>query len=140
MQQWDAAAQEFEQALIIRRETGSEALSVDTLAGLALVAMQRSEPEQALDHVSEVLAWLEDNPAAGVESPVQVYLICYRVLLSLTTLQDELAWSPEKVLDLGHALLVERADQIQDEGLRQQFMANITPNRELHRIWTARHV
>ena len=77
----------------------------------------------------EVIALRQD----GLELPVQVHLICYQAARLIPTLTSE----ARIILDAGYALLSKRADQIKDEGIRQQFLQNVPYNRELLALWQA---
>jgi predicted ATPase/class 3 adenylate cyclase len=80
---WQGAAAVLAQALTIRQEGGERGLAIDTLAGCALVALGRGEMVDALRYVDEILAWLTAHGPAAVEFPIQVYLICYKILRAL---------------------------------------------------------
>lgn len=122
----DAAQDAFSQALRLRRELGQEVLTMDDLAGLARVALDRGEVSQALARVEEILAWLGENSADGIEFPVLVYLTCYQVL---RTAAD--GRRAKTVLEEGSTLLQERANRIQDDAQRKQFLENVPFNRDL---------
>ena len=76
----ELAEEALQRAVAVRRSGAEGGLLVDTLAGLALAALLRAAPEDALPYVAEIQAWLAANGATGVEFPVQVYLVCHRVL------------------------------------------------------------
>jgi adenylate cyclase len=138
LHEWQAAAEALQEALSIRREMGAGGLVLDTLAGLALVAEGRSHADQAESYVRDILSWIEANGIAGIDYPVQVYWICYQVLHALAKDRPECRLVAEQALNAGHALLMERAEQIQDEALREQFVHNISFHRELQATWTLR--
>jgi predicted ATPase len=137
--QWAAARRALEKALTLRRETDAGGLVVDTLAGLARVALGQGEPSRALPPVIEILSWIEANGTGGIEYVVQVYLICYRVLHSQARQRPEMEAAAQRVLKTGHDLLMERAGRIQDGALRDQFLRNIPFNRELYGLWRAQN-
>lgn len=127
---WETAQTRFNQALALRRELGEEALAQDDLVGLAYVALAQNDLTAALAYAEDVLAWIEIRGVEGIEFPVQVYLICYRVLRAAT--------SPSRaqtVLRQGYSLLQQRAGAIQDDHLRRQFLENVPFNREIIAAW-----
>lgn len=127
----DNAAATLEQALALRRRLGSEAGVIDALGGLALTAAVGNVPDEALEHVQYILAWIKENGTDGLEFPVQLYLICYRILQAVTgqTLTEQI--TAQSVLANGYALLQERAARIQDDDLRQQYLERVPFNREI---------
>jgi predicted ATPase len=127
---WAGAEQALEQALALRREAQAGGLVLDTLAGLALLAMARGDAGRAAPYASEMLAGLEANGPAGVEYPVQVYLACYRALAATG------AAEAGRVLEAGHALVLERAGRLEDEpALRERFMRAVPFNAALEAEW-----
>jgi hypothetical protein len=88
--------------------------------------------------VDEVLAWLADHGPAGVEYPIQVYLVCQQVLDALAARQPAVQQAADAALQAGHALLVEHCNNIRDEELRRQFISNLPFNQALHEAWLAR--
>lgn len=137
LDEWQAAQHALEEALALRREAGGEGLIMDTLAGLALVKLHTEDSEQALTTVDEIVSWLDAHGPAGVEFPVLVYLIAHRVLAALAAARPDLEAKARQVLEAGHALLMERADRIDDEALRQQFLEAIPFNRKIQARWQA---
>jgi len=132
---YEAAESNLYQALQIRRELGTMGLATDTLAGLALITMARGESEKAIETISEILSYIEDNGVEGIELPIQVYLICYRVLVVKAGIDPNYLSKANTVLDAGYKLLQERADQLQDDDMRSRFLEQVPYNRELHMAW-----
>jgi len=120
-----AAAKAYGKALYLRRELGQHGLAVDDLTGLAHTAMVQEDSERALEHVEEILAWIEANGTEEIEYPLQVYLTCYRVLRAS---QDSRAGD---ILNTAHRLLQERAAKISDEEMRCSFLENVATHREI---------
>jgi tetratricopeptide (TPR) repeat protein len=122
----EAARQAFEQALAIRCDLGQHALACDDLAGLARLALQEGQVEQAVAYGEEILQEIASHGADGIEFPVLVYLTCGRAFLAAG-----LAELGGQALRDGYKLLMARAEHIQDEALRRQFLENVPFNREL---------
>ncbi len=127
----DAAQDFYSQALQARRKLGQEMLAMDDLAGLARVALAQGNVTEARARVEEILAWLTANSPDGIEFPVMVYLICYQVLQAAAGNDMEALARARAVLQEGYKLLQERANRIQDEALRRQFLEKVPFNRDL---------
>jgi hypothetical protein len=125
------AAATLEQALVLRRSLGNEAGAVDALGGLALAADVGNTPERALEYVARILTWIKENGTDGLEFPVQLYLICYRVLRAVAEKASQYQTTAWSALTTGYALLQERAGRIQDEQLRRQYLENVPFNRDI---------
>lgn len=122
---WDA--RELEQRI------ENPSLEVDTLAGLARVALAQEQTDRAAEHVASILDTLAERGAGGIEEPVRVYLTCHAVLRARRDL------SAAAVLADGHALLLERAAQFADPEERRMFVDELPAHRELLREWQRTH-
>ncbi|KAA3664009.1 MAG: hypothetical protein DWQ04_07885 [Chloroflexi bacterium] len=125
----------LQQALSIRQEMGADALVMDTRAGLAFCAMASGEFETAVFQVRDMLTWIDAHGTDGIELPVQVYLMCYRVLETAVSQHTATLTDAQAVLEAGYALLQERANRIQDNTLRQQFLETVPYNHEIFTLW-----
>ena len=125
---YPAALTSFNEALQLRRELKQESLTMDVLAGLASLAWLQGEQAGARKQAQEVVAWLEVNDAEGVEYPVQVYLLCYRILQAAPN-------QAQTILQAGYTLLQKRAKRIKDDDLRQKFLENVSFHQELMVLW-----
>lgn len=123
----------FYQALQIRRELGQAKLTLDDLAGLARVALASGNVEEARARAEEILTQLSEGSPAGIEFPVLVYLSGYQVLAA----SAEDSQRARDVLEAGYTLLQQRAGQIQDKTIRNQFLQNVPFNRALLEAWEA---
>jgi hypothetical protein len=75
------AANFYHHSLILRRHLGYQALTMESVAGLARVALGRGDLAQAQAHVEEILSYLDSGGALdGAEEPFWVHLTCYQVL------------------------------------------------------------
>ncbi len=139
LEQYQAANSALSRALKIRDELGTDALVVDTLAGLAQISLKQGRLAEAQNRVIQILAWIEANDTEGIELPVLVYLICYRVMQAAAKDDSSLLSAAQAILAAGHALLEQHAVRIQDADLRQQFMENVPYNRALQAAWLENH-
>jgi adenylate cyclase len=119
------AASAHRQCLTLRQELGEHFLTVESLAGLASVALAADDLPAAQAHVDEILSYLEDRTLEGTEEPFRIYLTCYRVLHAN---DDPRA---EEILAEAHALLQEQATQISDEAMRRTFLENVPAHRAI---------
>lgn len=124
---WAEAAQSYEQALSRCRHLEEQGRALESLAGLAEVALTQGEADRAQRLVEEILDPLhlggpgmtanpDEASLEGADEPLRIYLICYRVLQS----QDDPR--AERLLALARRLLQEQADKIADEQQRRVFM------------------
>lgn len=129
----ELARQAYEFALEIRRRLDQPALAAEPLAGLARAAASVGDVRSALDHVAEILSYLEQGGSLGAtDEPLRVYLTCYQVLKSS---QDPRA---DRILETSFALLQEQAAKIKDDSLRRVFLENVPYHREILEAWEGR--
>jgi tetratricopeptide (TPR) repeat protein len=131
LERYAAAEDALQQAVRIRQDAGADALAIDSLSGLALIQSLNGEHEQAAAQVREIVAWMAANGTDGIELPVLVYLLGYRVLETAVAHHAATSAEAQSVLDAGYALLQERAHRIQDSTLRRQFLENVPYHWEL---------
>ena len=116
------AADSYQQALSIFRETGRAKVPLELSAGLALVAAALGQPDDALAHVARVEAGI----AAGDDPNAAPGLLwaCHTVLAA--------AGSPRasEVLLRAHSMLTERAERL-DEVDRASFLGNVPAHRAI---------
>jgi tetratricopeptide (TPR) repeat protein len=115
-----SAADAFNQALELLRDSGSEHDVVKPLAGLARVAVAQGDPARALAHVEELLPHL-----ATVDDPYYTDLTCYRVYQATDDARAE------EILATAHRLLQENAALFSDEASRRSFLENVRVNRQI---------
>ncbi|MEZ4862423.1 MAG: BTAD domain-containing putative transcriptional regulator [Caldilineaceae bacterium] len=124
-----AAIAAYQQALELYTTIQRPDLAAEAQAGLALVAQQQGEQQQALGLVEAVLAQLAQEPLSGQDEPFFLYLTCYRLLAAS---QDPRAPS---ILQQGYRLLQRYAEQITTDALRQSFLENVPVHRTLHQAY-----
>ena len=81
-------------------------------AGLARLALARSDAAEALARIDAILRLLDDRPLAGPQEPLAIYMTCYEVLHALG---DPRAAG---VLQVAQTRLREYADRVTDETVR----------------------
>ncbi|MBK8905585.1 MAG: tetratricopeptide repeat protein [Anaerolineaceae bacterium] len=135
----EAADTAFEAAMTLRSEMGQPGLRMDTLAGLARVALAHGDLKKAFERVNEIVAWLEKYGTDGMEYPLQVQLTCYRVLNASAATDSTQEIRAIEILSQGYTELMAQADRFSDPSQRQMFLENIPYNREIMAAWEARH-
>ncbi|HEY0096706.1 MAG TPA: tetratricopeptide repeat protein, partial [Archangium sp.] len=111
------AREAFQQARRIRVETRMRHQEMESVAGLAAVALAAGERQLARGYAEELLTHLEQAPLHGVEEPFWLWLTCFRVL------RDQEDARAARVLETAHRQLQEWAGKLHDEGLRRSFLA-----------------
>jgi predicted ATPase/class 3 adenylate cyclase len=138
MGELEAATEAYDEAMCLRRELGQHGLAIDDLAGLACVVMAQGNSKRALEHVEEILAWIEANGSEGIEYPLQVCLTCY-CILSATAHQDTATIErAHAILSQARTTLLEQAASISDSALRSKFLKNVKANRDIMAAWAAK--
>ncbi len=108
---------QYSRALQIRRQIGQEALTVDTLAGLARACLQLGKVEEAQAHITEALDWVEGHGAFGVGDIGLVYLAAYD---AFTAAGQE--GQAAQIIQIAYDDLMKRAATLADESARRQFL------------------
>jgi tetratricopeptide (TPR) repeat protein len=139
LDEYQLARDILQEALLICRELRASGLAIDTTAGLALVALAMGNQKESQRLADEILSWIDENGTDGIEFPVQVYLICYRILRKISKENKSLMKIADSALKAGQTLLQDRANRIQDETLRRHFLENVPYNRDLLAAWKSTH-
>ncbi|MFN8489018.1 MAG: BTAD domain-containing putative transcriptional regulator [Caldilineaceae bacterium] len=127
--QLTAAKSAYEQAFALYTAIGRPDMAVEALAGLAALAQQQGDQQQALSLVETVLKQLAEHPNSGQDEPFFLYLTCYQVLAAA---QDPRA---PTILQQGYRLLQRYADQITEDRLRHSFLQNVLVHRALQQAY-----
>lgn len=124
-----AATTTLQQALAIRDKLQPHSgPAVDAIAALAQIELAAGHPAEAYRGVIAALTWMETHDPNQVEYPVQVCLICHQVAQALGPDYPDRQALSRRALDLGHALLMERAARIDDPRLRDMYLNNVPFN------------
>ncbi|MFN2137333.1 MAG: tetratricopeptide repeat protein [Candidatus Promineifilaceae bacterium] len=135
--EFEHAKNNLETALRYREELGAAALSMDSLAGLALLAMRQDQKEDAVKYVLTISGYLNEYGHKGIELPVLVHLIGYQILNWAGQSDAALRQEADSFLENGHALLEERLQRLPEEAICQRFLHNLPYNYELRQLWLA---
>ncbi len=128
--QVESAENAYQQALAIRRRLNQPVLAAEPLAGLARAAMAGGEQQSALEHVAEIMHFLDGGGSLGsADEPLRVYLTCYQVLNANQDLRAR------QILKAGYCLLTEQAEKISDPSMRRTFLEAVPYHREISAAW-----
>lgn len=112
-------------ALSIQQEAKLHFRLAEPVIRLAQLFLSRKQATAAQNLVEEPLANLMQQGPATVAEPFALYLMGYRVFHATG---DERA---EAILQQAHKVLQEASGKITDSALRQSFLENVQPRREL---------
>ncbi len=130
MGELEEALTSYQDALDIRRSLNQPNLAMEPLAGFALVSLKRNNIPTAREHVEEILEYLDGGGTLdGTEEPIRVWWTCYHILHAV---KDP---GSAQVLDNAYKLLEERANHINEDGLRRTFLENIPYHRDVLNAW-----
>jgi len=130
-----AAAEAYDEAMCLRRRLGQQGLAIDDLAGLARTRLSQTDSERALEHVEEILTWIEANGSEEIEYPLQVGLTCYHVLSATARGDTSAIERAQAILSQAHTALLEQATGISDSALRRKFLENVKVNWAILAAW-----
>lgn len=125
MEQLDAAATAYQQALAIRRALGEDHLAIETVAGLAGVQQALGRTTSAQQAIDEIVAYLQHDPTvAGTLSPLRIYWIAYQFL------KEHDPARAANILQAAHDLLATWAAQFTTPQ-RERYLQNIAVHRKI---------
>lgn len=122
-----AAREHYTRALDIRERLQQPHLAVEPRSGLAELALQQGDLQQAGAQIEPILDILQVGPLAGPEEAPQIYLTCYEVL---TACQDARA---SQVIEAAYAYLQQRGRSLCAPAARQRYLEKPGANREIFR-------
>lgn len=121
----EKAAQMYQRSVEIRREVGESPWVIESLSGLAHLALMQGDLAKAQGIVEEVLHFLEQGSLAGCDEPFRVYLNCYQVLLAGG---DGRA---KQIISTAYALLMQQAERFVNPEQRRLFLENVAIHAEI---------
>jgi ATP/maltotriose-dependent transcriptional regulator MalT len=120
---FETAESLFNQALTIRMQLDTLPFIAEDQAGLAWVAFQQGNHEEARTLAATVCQYLAENPAAiGAYKPLKLYQNLYQVAQGL---DGSLA---AKLLNDARAIINSRADAIPDPAVREAYLTRVPEN------------
>jgi tetratricopeptide (TPR) repeat protein len=125
LMRFDEAREALQKSEALRFQLHQSHLATEPEAGLAMIAMQDGELNDAILYVEQILDLLEEHSLDGTDEPMRIYLTCYQVLQAVADPRGD------ELLVQAHALLMERADKITDDAMRTSYLENVAANREI---------
>lgn len=107
---------------------------MESLAGLARLALTLRNLGLALEQIEEVLGHLEDSTLDGTDESFRVYHSRASVLRACNDPRTQV------VLIEARSLLQERAARITDEKLGKSLLENVAAHREIVAAWQEIHL
>jgi len=132
LEQGNAAQAAYVEAIEMRKAFGQLHLACEPRAGLAQLYLARGAADAALAEVEVILEYLRHGSLEGTYEPLNIYLICYRIL---HTLDDP---RQEPLLATACRLLETGAANISDARLRQSYLERVPAHRELRAAGNAK--
>lgn len=119
------AAVSYQKAHTLFEEVNLTTEALLMLAGVAEIALRQQHPDRALSCVEMILDTVAAQPELTQSINLHVYWICHQVL---SAVGDPRATA---VLEAGHAILLSRADNIDDKVTRQLFLTQVATHRQI---------
>ncbi|MBF6595564.1 MAG: AAA family ATPase [Thermaceae bacterium] len=127
------AVQAFHQAKEQAEHIHATPLVMESVAGLARLALNGGELEAARSYASQLWNYLREHGMGSL--PVEVHLACAEVF----TVFGDLA-AVQTVVEGGYRDLIERSYKISDPEWRKSFLENIAEHGQLLRLWQRLHL
>jgi tetratricopeptide (TPR) repeat protein len=124
----DAASECYRKAVTLWREQGRPDLALESVAGLAQIALDRADLTQAQAHAEELIAEFDDPTFPNAGMAVE-FLTCYRILRAV---QDARA---EGILNTIYDQTQASAAKISDEAMRRSYLENVPAHRKIINEW-----
>lgn len=128
-----AAKEAYDRAVELRESTNELHQAIEPFAGLAQLALEQSNLDEASNQVERILQYLDVQAEAsgkgigkqGSSVSGLVYQVCYRVLAARSDPRTN------EILQRAGAWLLAQAERISDESLRRSFLRRIPVHREI---------
>jgi predicted ATPase len=125
LEQWPEAREVCQRLLVVCEQHDEQAYRIYGLAGLGEIAWRNGRSDEAAALAKEIVAGIVEHIPEFFQELFRVYLLCYRILADV----DE--GEARRVLAEGYGRLMERANKIGDEFLRDQFLENVGVYRDI---------
>jgi class 3 adenylate cyclase/tetratricopeptide (TPR) repeat protein len=120
----------YTHALQLRKELGQNALVPEAQSGLVRIALVESDMTKAQRIVDEILGAMAGIDLEAMEEPLEVLMVCFRVLQSIQDFPHARA-----VLESAYQILQNRLKKIGDAERKRIFLEKIPVHRELMTAW-----
>lgn len=123
----------FTRSREIRQQTHQRAMLIDSLAGLARVALRDGDLDEAEEHLTSISDYLDEEGADGIEHYGRMFLTLYEVSRALGRETDADRWLEQAV-----ALLTARANSVRDPAQRRSYLTNPPSHRRIMQLADSR--
>lgn len=125
MEKLEMANDAYHDALRFQKERGLTALTVESMAGLARVALKKGRTKEAMSFCEQIMELSAKEQARSILDPFDIDLACYEVL---TAVSDPRAYP---FLQAAVERLQTKAQRIADYALRRLYLDNMPTHRAL---------
>jgi class 3 adenylate cyclase len=124
------AERAFRESLEIRMEIEQDMLQAESMAGLSQALRRQGDLGAAKKYVEKVLDFIRrDENLTGTWEPLRIYWNCYQVL------RDSEDPRTDEILKKALDSLLQRADKIPDQSMREGYLNNVPWHREIMTEW-----
>ena len=123
------AAEQYREALVIRRKLRQMHRAIEPMAGLAQIYLAQNKQTEALIEAREVWRYINKHGLVGIQEPFHVCWVCYEVFQANG--EEETAVS---LLQWAYEQLQAQAAQISEPHFRDSFLHQITVHQNLLQI------
>jgi class 3 adenylate cyclase/tetratricopeptide (TPR) repeat protein len=126
----EQARQAHSQAMALFHQKGMLPYAYEAQAFLSRDLLRIGEPAQAGKTATEVWEYLRENGDSTMESPLEAFLACTQVFISVGLIDNAV-----QALQQARAVLLSRAEKISDPTLRKSFLENVPAHQEIQLLW-----
>jgi tetratricopeptide (TPR) repeat protein len=119
---YDKARDYYSKSLKMTTFMGQTYLIPEIQAGQARVAILEGKLDEAMKYVEQILVFLKEHNLDGTDEPMRIYLTCNQVL------QANGDPGADDILIQAYTILMERAEMIKDDAMRQSYLENVEAN------------
>ncbi len=118
----------FRRAMKLEQKLGQDAAEMEDAAYLAQVDFEANKIEQAYNRIQQVAAFIDEHGIAGMENPILVYWICFKILKQNNRLEEA-----DAALNQAKSLIDNQANEIEDCETRKNYL-NIAEHKNVKQL------
>ncbi|MDQ7031062.1 MAG: tetratricopeptide repeat protein [Ardenticatenia bacterium] len=122
----DEAARLYDEARALREEMGQTALAMEDVAGLARIAWQQGNRDEALELAHHIAQWIDTHGVEGAEHPFRLYLTVIDIFMQAGHCDQARRLAEEAV-----GRLEAQAQRISDPEVRRTFLDDVPLHRTI---------
>jgi tetratricopeptide (TPR) repeat protein len=120
----------FTQGLYLRREIKQTNLTMEPLAGMAEIELQKGNIEAAREYLEEILSFLDEGGSLdGIDQPFRVYTSCCRMMIKLGHPNTG------KFIQNAYQTMQTQANKITNPKSRDSFLTRVPCHQEMTRLY-----